>query len=133
MKIRYQLLILFWFLIHFSFAQNHQHKRKSDHTITVKTEFKPSCKTLSTVEEMINREEFVIIPNPVKGDYFEVKIPSRYTKLEAKVFLLSGQLVRKVKLSTSNPNVFVGDLSSGLYVVKLITEEETFNFKIVKE
>ncbi len=135
MKNKYQILFLCWFLAHFSFAQNQQNReKKSDHSVTVKTVFSSSCKTLSTSEEeIVHVEGFSIYPNPVEGDFFTIKIPVKYTKVIAKVFSLSGKLVRKVKLSESEERIFVGDLSKGLYVVKLLTEREAFNFKIIKE
>lgn len=128
-------LIFFGLFSLISNSQTNQLKlKKTDHTVTVKTEFTPSCKTLSTTNEgIINFKKFNISPNPIEKGFFDVKIPSKYKKVEARVFSLSGQLLKKERLSISNSRVFIENIPAGIYTVRLITEEKTFNFKIIKK
>ena len=144
MKHKNQFLVFFSFVALATTAQVKNKKstkeiaqlrgRTTDHSIFLNTAFNSSCGTLSNSDESnIDSIKFKVVPNPIKGDYFEIKMPSRITKVKVKIASISGQIIKEKEVFRSDSKVFVGDLAKGLYLVQINTGVEELTLKIIKK
>jgi hypothetical protein len=65
----------------------------------------------------LGTQGFKIYPNPA-NDYIHFKFPSHFSSLLIEIYSIKSELIRRVELK-SGEAVFVGDLSSGMYIIKL--------------
>lgn len=83
--------------------------------------------TLSVNEFSIN--DILIYPNPIKNTIQVISKTKEISKIE--VFNIIG---KKLKVITNNFNeIGVEELSSGLYLIKVFSENKSFTTKIIKE
>ena len=81
----------------------------------------------TSTESLVDQSEFKLFPNPTR-DYFGVQSALEIEEVE--VFASDGKLM----LTSLERQVFVGDLSSGLYLVKVRFENGQVGFgKVVRE
>ncbi|WP_218598487.1 sulfatase-like hydrolase/transferase [Polaribacter sp. NJDZ03] len=86
--------------------------------------------TLSTADQIFKK--LSIFPNP-SGDYFNVNYSGTLSELEVEIFTASGKSVKKVKeTNVNNPRIDVSNLSSGIYIIKIKTDENLLIKKIIK-
>jgi len=90
--------------------------------------------TLGTIiQEKVNSLSCKIYPNPI-NDSFNVSISSNLeSNATISIYNIFGQMIDQVRFATTPQNVFVGDLSSGNYIVVVSNGFETFRSKIVKQ
>ena len=89
-----------------------------------------SAGTLSTADQIF--KELSIFPNP-SGDFFNVNYSGNLSELEVEIFTASGKSVKKVKeTNANNPRIDVSNLSSGIYIIKIKTDENLLIKKIIK-
>jgi hypothetical protein len=102
----------------------------SDADNSHKINIKVHCVEESTVGVSDNKkDDFSIYPNPVKNI---VNINYKFNVLEVQIFNSLGQLVLSKKDKTTNVNVT--NLKKGIYILKIIGENNTIKIKkIVKE
>lgn len=70
-----------------------------------------------------------IFPNPIKNELFINSQSKQLTKVE--IFTILGKKVKEIRKNIKKINV--EDLSSGLYLVKIYSQDESFVSKIIKE
>ena len=70
-----------------------------------------------------------IFPNPIKNELFINSQSKQLTKVE--IFTILGKKVKEIRENIKKINV--EDLSSGLYLVKIYSQDESFVSKIIKE
>lgn len=105
---------------------------KGTNNLTVKTS--KECQGSYKETIVFNSDPFVY-PNPIKdnlininaGSYFENETP-------IEIYDLKGQLVfsKSYKTSENQLKLDVTSLPKGVYILKIVAEEEIFNYKIIK-
>lgn len=96
--------------------------------------FLPSSTVLS-VTDVNDNANTSVYPNPFK-DYFYFNVKNTSSKnASLKVYAITGKLVKSSILPLNQGEVTVDgrDLSSGMYIVQIETEEGSSNFKMVKQ
>jgi endoglucanase len=76
-----------------------------------------------------------IYPNPISGDILNISSGDLYeNNTLVEIFNLKGQLLfSKVYFEQSNQlKIDVSNLSKGMYILKMVLKEKTFNYKIIK-
>jgi len=80
--------------------------------------------------EDFNTSDFKISPNPV-NDFFSLTLPNSVSEMSLQVYDIQGKLVLEEKSVLSNNNIFVGNLSSGMYIIKLFNEDSIISKKLI--
>lgn len=89
-----------------------------------------SCTVLG-VDDVTSSKDILLSPNPVKNQ-FTLKGISKITSVE--VYDISGKLVKQFDAGSLSKNSFdVSKLKTGNYVVKIKTDKETLNKKLIKK
>lgn len=87
--------------------------------------------SLSTIDHIAN-VELKIYPNPV-ANILNLKVDHQQIK-EVKIFNLIGKQVFQLATKTSEiKNIYVSQLSSGMYIIQMKTDTNTFTKKIIKQ
>ncbi|MCD6597030.1 MAG: CotH kinase family protein, partial [Bacteroidales bacterium] len=87
----------------------------------------PGVKNAASAIEIFRKDEISVFPNPIH-DYLYIKGLSG--NVLAQVFDLGG---RQVLTKTINDRLYLGGLKSGMYILKLVSNNQPYVFKIVKE
>lgn len=72
-----------------------------------------------------------VYPNPVQENLF-FDLPDSFSPSDVILYDISGKLIRSFRYEGKN-NVKVGDLKSGVYIVKFVSIDEILNFKFIKK
>ena len=88
----------------------------------------PECDYLVSVPEMDDME-IEIYPNPTSG-ILNIGIPGNRSS-ELMLYNSNGQEIMKMHLNQSHNNIDVSDLKSGLYFVRILSEDRAINRLIV--
>ncbi|WP_346881347.1 M43 family zinc metalloprotease [uncultured Algibacter sp.] len=88
-----------------------------------------AVRTLDTDDEGLREEDFIIYPNPIKGDILHVKI-SNELETTYRIFNMVGQTVISGKIAKE---VNVSSLDSGMYFIEINDGEETSTKKFIKK
>ena len=80
--------------------------------------------------EKIDNTLFKLYPNPINGSTLNIVNPSSTKIKELKIFNINGQEVFSVKTPSSSVNI--KDISTGIYIVKLISDKGTSIKKLIK-
>lgn len=72
-----------------------------------------------------------LYPNPVQENLF-FDLPDSFSPSDVILYDISGKLIRSFRYEGKN-NVKVGDLKSGIYIVKFVSKDEILNFKFIKK
>jgi len=72
-----------------------------------------------------------VYPNPVQENLF-FDLPDSLSPSDVILYDISGKLIRSFRYEGKN-NVKVGDLKSGVYIVKFVSKDEILNFKFIKK
>ncbi|WP_410692134.1 T9SS type A sorting domain-containing protein [Chryseobacterium sp. SIMBA_038] len=71
-----------------------------------------------------------VYPNPTKGDV-NINADSKINSIE--IYDAQGRIIQKqMGINSQNTKVSIHSNSSGMYILKIITEKETFTKKIIK-
>tara|TARA_R110002072_G_scaffold14272_2_gene59425 strand:+ start:135466 stop:137091 length:1626 start_codon:yes stop_codon:yes gene_type:complete len=90
-------------------------------------QFVDDCEFLSV--PAFNLEEAVtVFPNPV-SETLTISMASTFNYIKSEVYSVGGQKL----LETSGKQIWMGDLSAGIYFVKVISEEGSITKKIIKK
>jgi serine protease AprX len=86
--------------------------------------------TLATVD--YDKNNLVrVYPNPVQENLF-FDLPESFSPSEVIIYDISGKLIRSFRYEGKN-NVKVGELKSGVYIVKFVSQDKSLNFKFIKK
>ena len=83
------------------------------------------CGTGLGVEDNATDEEFAIFPNPAK-DLLNIVLPAGMQNPKLTIFDLSGKAIMSQTLNDTNTTINVGNLSSGIYFVKVGNSTKKF-------
>jgi serine protease AprX len=72
-----------------------------------------------------------LYPNPVQENLF-FDLPESFSPSDIEIYDISGKLIRIFKYEEKN-SLKVGDLNSGVYIVKFINQDKRLNVKFLKE
>lgn len=72
-----------------------------------------------------------VYPNPVQENLF-FDLPDSFSPSDVIFYDISGKLIRSFRYEGKN-NVKVGDLKSGVYIVKFVSQDKSLNFKFIKK
>lgn len=72
-----------------------------------------------------------LYPNPVQENLF-FDLPESFSPSDIEIYDISGKLIRIFKYEEKN-SLKVGDLNSGVYIVKFINQDKSLNVKFLKE
>lgn len=73
-----------------------------------------------------------VYPNPVINDKFSIAIPAQVVNASIELFGLDGKKIMKREVKNGIEEVNVSGIAPGVYVLKVISNEGTQSFKIVK-
>jgi len=88
-----------------------------------------SVSTLAIVEK--NSLAFDIFPNPVR-DYLNIILPNEILKSSVEIFDLSGKSVLNAKVDRFDNKINLSALSSGIYVIRLTSDEKSGVKKLIR-
>lgn len=89
-----------------------------------------SCAVLG-VDDVAGAKDILLSPNPVKNQFTLAGV-SKITSVE--IYDISGKLVKQFDKESLSKNSFnISKLKTGNYVVKIKTNKESFNKKLIKE
>ena len=106
----------------------------------VKSPFSPPQGEVIT--SIVNKEEdnhISIYPNPFNNGLKVKIVVEQQTDFSAKLYSIAGELVKtiyengKLKKGKNSFNVWTGNLNSGVYFLKIVTEQGTSNIRILKQ
>ena len=102
-----------------------------------KVEQKTAAKTAADNASTSFEEELQVYPNPSKG-IFNIKLANPNVQTEIYLFDTTGKLIVRTSVSKENNSgspIRIGNynLSSGIYLVKIITKEGTVTKKVIIE
>ncbi len=84
--------------------------------------------------EKIKENKVEIYPNPAKDNLIiELQKAKKLQNTSVSIYNTQGQLVKHFVISQSKTEIDIHDLSTGVYVVKVINDKETLLGKFVKE
>ena len=95
------------------------------------SETKMATTMLSTVESMIFPKNIRIHYNPMTEN-FELKMAGDFADINVKISDLRGVVLSQKKLTGTERNIRANELPSGVYLVTLHVDGQTFNYKCVK-
>lgn len=101
-------------------------------TLTVKTNL--ICQGIYQ-ESIVLGDTPYIYPNPISGNVLNINAADIYENIvPIEIYNLNGQLLfSKVYFEKTNQlKIDVSNLSKGMYVLKMVLKEKTFNYKIIK-
>lgn len=107
-------------------ATNNNGNTSGDQVITVTS----SAPSLSISDAQ--RLDFDMFPNPAT-DRLTIQLPSNTEKAEVQIYNYIGKLSLSKIISSDNNKIDVNDLSAGVYVLKVVTEDKIGTQKFVKE
>jgi len=84
------------------------------------------------VEDQFFEQNFAIYPNPV-ADAFTISFPVSLEIAYLKIFNVQGNLLMEQTVSSSDNQVNITSLTSGMYIAILEAKEAYNSFKIIKE
>lgn len=84
-----------------------------------------------SVEEA-NFETIKVYPNPVK-DMLYLQLPTAFKSSQVTIFDVTGKLILQKTLTIPQENIDIAALSSGLYILNLQSEQESFSVKLIKQ
>lgn len=96
--------------------------------------FRPKSASISSSEENINIEKFdniIVYPNPVKEKLF-VGLPEITENTYIYLYSLTGELLLSKKATKTIESINFSQQPSGIYIIKVNGNEQTFTQKITK-
>jgi hypothetical protein len=103
-------------------------------TLTINSMFNQQAVYSSVMlsNENFEKIDFSFSPNPSK-DYIEINSSNEFTEnIIVEFYNEIGQICKSVKLNNSHTKIELNNLSSGIYIVKLKTENKTVTKKLIK-
>ena len=100
--------------------------------LSIKTNI--DCQGVYNETIMFNSQP-VLFPNPIKNNTIHINSVDFYKQeTPIEIYDLTGKLLfSKIYNSESNQlNIDVSKIQNGMYLLKIVTAEETFNYKIIK-
>ncbi len=86
--------------------------------------------TLSATESNKGKTSVNVYPNPTKGDV-NINADSKINSIE--IYDAQGRIIQKqIGVNSQNTKVSIRSNTSGMYILKIITEKETLTKKIIK-
>ncbi len=85
----------------------------------------------TSINNDLFNESLNIYPSPANNKFFIEFEEYKNSKLE--ILNSNGQLLKTIDLNNSKTQVEIGDLSKGMYIIKVVNKNGTFTRKIVKE
>lgn len=88
---------------------------------------------IARMEDDLSKNDFEVIPNPVSGNSFMLKISenNQAENIEISLYNYAGQLVRQAELNDLQNEINVSDIESGMYLVHLKMNGENHWKRIV--
>lgn len=86
--------------------------------------------TTTSTEELLGENELSVYPNPVSEAVLVEGLKRSY---DFQLFDVSGKLMKSGLNQLNGEPVDVSNLASGVYFLKVFSEEKSYNFKILKE
>src|SRR5690606_9085071 len=84
-----------------------------------------------SVQEM-DAETMKIYPNPVQDELY-LQLPTEFVFSDAMIFDITGTLILSKTISTSAETVNLSVLQSGMYILRLHSEDGAETFKFIKQ
>ncbi len=98
----------------------------ADQTITTSTSF-PSLST-----KRFNALAFDMYPNPASNS-LNIDLPNGAVSAKVEFYDYVGKLALRAEISPNNNSINVSDLSSGMYILKVITDNKIGSKKFIKQ
>jgi photosystem II stability/assembly factor-like uncharacterized protein len=83
-------------------------------------------------EKKIENIDFEVYPNPTK-DYLSIEVSSDKMIERLEVYSISGQLIQSILIQKKSEKIQLNDLSSGTYMIHLITQSGRISKKVIVE
>lgn len=82
---------------------------------------------------LINNEGYFCYPNPAK-EIIKVRIPSEEQGTTKLIFYdITGKLLKSMLLHKTENEILLRDLSNGIYLINILSDNKTLFFRIIKE
>ncbi len=79
---------------------------------------------------MSGKDKLILYPNPAT-DHVSISIPNNFENAGLFFFNSTGQIVKTLTLNSQTNLVSTGDLSEGIYIIKLVKESEVLTGKLI--
>ncbi len=87
---------------------------------------------LGTKNNTVSDSSFSVFPNPAKN-LVNIKNASGYNVTNIEVTDINGRIVKNNSYSVTEPQVSISDLTTGIYMLKITTDQGTVTKKLIKE
>lgn len=93
-----------------------------------------SYSAITGTEPLHSNDRFYLYPNPV-NDQLSINLPGHSSSLPAEITIYdhSGKIVERISTVKSDIQLFVDSYSSGIYLVRIVQDNEAASFKFIKE
>ena len=92
-----------------------------------------STDTLLGLNQIANDEDFSVFPNPATN-LVSISSTSNFSINNVEMFDINGRIIKSIPLDNlSNVDITISDLSSGVYMMRITTDQGTATKKIVKQ
>ncbi len=81
--------------------------------------------------ESISTNQFIIWPNPA-NDLLHIYLKVNMGEAEISILSMDGKLLQKIQTDEMNPEVDISYLKSGMYLIRVNTQDQTFNKAFLK-
>lgn len=89
--------------------------------------------SLGVEEVSENSNKVTVYPNPVVNSHLFVKIPKGTNKCDYTLYSVEGKMVKKGQIDGNNNKIDISELEKGMYIVKVIRENKTYNSTFIVE
>lgn len=86
--------------------------------------------TLSTID--VVQEKFTIFPNPV-SNRLQIAFPRGIEQVQVLLFDVLGKLILNTNVEASNNNINLENIKSGIYIIKMQTQNQSNTYKLIKQ
>jgi hypothetical protein len=83
-----------------------------------------------TSNQLITEEEISIYPNPANKELF-IRKPELYKQIKITIYNAYGNTIKKQNLQNGTSSVDISDLSSGIYIIQILTEQKSYIKKFI--
>lgn len=80
--------------------------------------------------ESVDLKSIAMYPNPVQSDVFYINTP---TSLEVKIYDLLGKLIAAEHIDSSNDDIQIDHLKSGVYLIRMSSDSGTITKKLIRQ
>lgn len=101
-------------------------------TMSYPTPPNSDCSLITSIPSSQNSPSMTIYPNPVQS-YFIIEFSEAQKNAQILIMNLTGQIIQRHSVTSKKVSIDLGNLASGIYLMRFINEKKSETKKLVKE